>query len=970
MKRRDAGVAVGVIAIVASVLAYRCHRGHAVAPVVSTPVAAGGSGSGSVSRATDPRTQPRGSISGTIRDDHGAPLAGARACATPFGPGFPDEDSRSPRCVASDARGAYRIADALSAFYGVDAMAPEHTPARYTIGDEPNFWLAPGEQRTGVDIVLGAGAVALRGTVSDVSGGPVARAHVRAASRTGRASVFTDTDDQGRFVLWLAPGKAHVFAVADGYARTDERAVAPGTVELLLTPEGSLSGTVIDAVTKQPRAGAQIDVVGLERGERSGRGSTLADERGAFRVARLIPGRYLVHAYDASGYGMSDGSVLVGLGQHVDGVVVRVHRSYQITGAIVLAGSGERCKHGAVDAHHDESGAIDGFASGPDRDGVHAIAGLLPGTYQLTVRCPGQLAEPHYPPVTIANADVTGQVWQVTPGATIRGHLRTHSGELLGGVWLSAYATTPLPHGAVGDADTVTRSDGSYALTGLVAARYGISVRTDRGVAPTLDIAVADGEIVERDIVLDDGGAVRGTVVDARGAAVRRVEVRAGIPRSSALRDPDGALTADDGTFELAGLAPGTYRVYAVRGWDDELRRPGTGENAEQGELVTVAVGRTASVRIVVEEQTRTIHGAVVDAAGAPIGDAYVMAAREPDAGGSAAPRTYWTYDERPALAAPDGTFEVTGLAPGKYTVRAYRKGGGEAIAEHVPTGEIARLQIQTTGSIEGTALGGHPDELAVFVRDAASGFSRTEQFYKSDGAFAVRDLPAGSYMLIVESKQGRGAVPVTLAAGEHKTGVAVPLDPRADLAGTLVELGTHTPVAAVRMFAIPRHGNTGSISFGPEEGANVTDAAGKFAIADAPTGDIVLYGLPHDLAARWNVAVPRRVAATAPSVELGEVGVLMPRIRGGEKLGKLGVAFKPGAPGEWYAERHEVATIDPGGPAAGTALKVGDAVVSVDGIDVTGANVGMFGNALVAPPGATLALGLERGVTVKITLR
>jgi len=79
---------------------------------------------------------------------------------------------------------------------------------------------------------------------------------------------------------------------------------------------------------------------------------------------------------------------------------------------------------------------------------------------------------------------------------------------------------------------------------------------------------------------------------------------------------------------------------------------------------------------------------------------------------------------------------------------------------------------------------------------------------------------------------------------------------------------------------------------------------------------------------------------------------------------------FAPGAPGEWYAERHEVASIDPGGPAAGTGLKVGDAVVSVDGIDVTGVNAGMFGNALVAPAGATLALGLERGVTVKITLR
>src|SRR5262245_37605931 len=178
MKRRDAGVAVGVLAIVASVLAWRCHQSRSSGGAGPTEASgsARGKPAGSNRRVADPHQQPRGSISGTIKDERGAPLAGARACANLWGPGLADEDTRDPICVYADAHGAYRIGDAVAAFYTVDGMAAERVPARYASGDETTFWLAAGEHKTGVDIVLAGGAVALRGTVSDISGGPVARA--------------------------------------------------------------------------------------------------------------------------------------------------------------------------------------------------------------------------------------------------------------------------------------------------------------------------------------------------------------------------------------------------------------------------------------------------------------------------------------------------------------------------------------------------------------------------------------------------------------------------------------------------------------------------------------------------------------------------------------------------------------------------------------------------------------------------
>jgi hypothetical protein len=91
----------------------------------------------------------------------------------------------------------------------------------------------------------------------------------------------------------------------------------------------------------------------------------------------------------------------------------------------------------------------------------------------------------------------------------------------------------------------------------------------------------------------------------------------------------------------------------------------------------------------------------VVDAAGKPVNDAFISAARESDAAGSTHSSVEatrwgdWDSDSVPVLTSTDGTFAVTKLAPGSYSLRAYRKGGGEAVAEHVAVGTTTRLQIK-----------------------------------------------------------------------------------------------------------------------------------------------------------------------------------------------------------------------------------------------------------------------------------
>jgi hypothetical protein len=970
MKRR-LQVAIGIALVAFAVVVWQCRSRSQ--PSSDAPGSGStGSGIGTASQRIDPRTLPRGSIAGTIRDDRGAPIAKARVCTSFDAPALSSQQTRDPICVLADDRGAYRLDKLLAARYFVDAMAPKYTPAS---SGEAGIRLAPGEARTGVDLVLGRGGVEVAGTVVDVSGGPIGHAHVWGQS-AGSATYFAETDDQGKFSLWLKAGRATFYAVADGYAMVREDGQAPDTIELQLTPESSIAGIVVDATTGEPRAGVGVDAVSLEMSRYTQNGSDITDESGHFKISRLLPSRFTLAVRSESGYGRSEGSVLVGLGQQVDGVVIKLHRAYRLSGKIVVAGTKQPCDKASLSITRDAaSGSVDGSARAIDD--MLVIDGVLPGVYHVRVRCNGYYFDGEPPAVTIKDADVGGLVWEVIPGGKIHGHVRTKAGAVAAGASVYTRPTTPLPRGSDSISSSTTDDAGEFTISGLHTARYRLDVSTHAGVAPdALDVPVTTGATTERDIILEEGGTIIGTVVDGRGVPMPHLEVRAGPLKSGFTRDPDGATTAPDGSFKIEGVSPGDYRVYAVRGWSSELRKPGTTADDVQGERVHVDIGGASTVKIVVEEETGVIRGSVVDSDGKPIGDAYVLSARESDAGGAtgnAAGETYWNFDAHPVLTNPDGTFELKRLAAGKYTVRAFRKGGGDAIAEHVATGATARLEIKLTASIEGTVklrTGPPPDDFAVTVRAPALGLTRTERLFRTDGRYAVRDLPAGSFNVVVEARTGRGSLAVTLSVGEHETGADVTLEPLVALTGTLVELGTHTPIPDVRMFAQPQKGSIGSISFGNEVTPNMTDAAGRFVIESAPVGAIVLIGMPREVLVNWRVNLGRTVVATASgSVDLGELGVVRPRIKTGEHAGRLGVRFKQGNEGEWFDERHEVAWIDPKGPAAKSGLVVGDVVVSVDGIDVTGGNTGRFDPLIEAPPGTSIALGLARNATVKIVL-
>ncbi|MBL8626501.1 MAG: carboxypeptidase regulatory-like domain-containing protein [Myxococcales bacterium] len=976
MKRTVAVVVAVIVVLVA--LWWRRDRARAPTPRGAAGAeVAGGRARGAPDKIApdDPRTQPRAAIRGTVRTAGGGPIAGAQVCSRFATDGLASDELRTPPCATTDAAGAYALDDLLPVRHALAASAPAHQPRSWqnARGEIDSFRLAPGEVRTGVDFALPPGGVEVSGTVEDVSGGAIVGALVAiSAGALENVAATTRTDAQGRFTVWSAPGPARLRAHADGYAPGAGDVSAPtARAQLLLTPESSLSGTVVTAGDARPVADAIVAVAG-DDGEPEV--SARSDAQGRFRLTRLVPGRYKPEASGDGYRGEAGESALLGLGQHVDGVVIVVHPASRVRGTVVIdrgGGKVEPCPRGAV-VLADPASRARGRAS-VERDGAFAILSLVPGRYQVRVRCNDQAAQQTYPPIEVAaGADVEGVILAVTPGAVITGSARTAVGAPVVGAWVSARATDageffPGAFARSGD-------DGVYRLTGLRAGTYELEAHADGHAAPSAlpAVTVAPGGVATADVVFPASGVVAGVVVDPAGQPVPGVQVSAGS------RSPDDrATTGDDGRFRLDGVEPGPHRVTVWRGRFEPVPRPGGAEGDDRGEPVTVVAGQTATVRLVVESQDGAITGVVKDAGGEPVGDAWIVAAREPDAPGGAAGagvrQTRWTWGrtDRPVLTGSDGRFTVGGLAAGRYTVRAYRRGGGETAAEHVATGSATTLTIPGTGSIAGTvavATGGAAEAFELAVSDAQTGFERRERFAHTGGAFVLRDLPAGTYVVVAESAAGRVQATVPLAADEDRTGVALVLASKHTVTGRFVDLATGAPVPGVRATVTPTVGagaGLPSIAMGGD-GAALSDARGRFTVGDAPGGLVYVVGLNTERAARWPFV---RWIVELSGDGVHDVGdVPMVARQGDAPPGDFGWSFAEPAPDADPRTRALTISAVRPGPAATAGLVAGDTIVTVDGHDVKGLRVELGLDLLQVPAGTTVTVGLARGVARSLT--
>jgi hypothetical protein len=155
----------------------------------------------------------------------------------------------------------------------------------------------------------------IAGVVTDRSGAPVRLASVTLVSSQPAVKRSVSTDPHGRFMfVGLRAGRYSVTAQKQGFVRTGYGARAPGrpgiaiplmagqklnTMDIVLARGGAVAGVVLDEAG-DPVAGIAVRVhrVTLQDSERRllQVGGDQTDDRGAYRVFQLPPGKYFVSA--------------------------------------------------------------------------------------------------------------------------------------------------------------------------------------------------------------------------------------------------------------------------------------------------------------------------------------------------------------------------------------------------------------------------------------------------------------------------------------------------------------------------------------------------------------------------------------------------------------------------------------------------------------------------------------------------
>ena len=488
-------------------------------------------------------------------------------------------------------------------------------------------------------------------------------------------SVMTTAD--GHFVFRDLPaGRYSISTAAFGYMRNDSpphiAELKDGdkhpAVTLRLWKHGAISGRIGDeagdpmpgvAVTAWRRATVAGRLV-LERG-----GIAESDDRGAYRIASLSPGSYIVGVLassatipvsfvaqlDAAGGDrmalvklLMNGGVRTGEGLHFGDVVVQRSNPLPVLSpdGKVLASSTVFFP-GSADAAEATVVSID---SGESRGGVDIALRFLP-----TVRVSGVVTGPDGPLKHVA--------------------VRLSPPSL-------ADANDVDPSGV---AKAVSDANGKFVFVGVPPGPYIVrSVVMNQATGTTLELAlwaqqpimVGDSDLSNVTLALKPGVRVSGRVEFKGAAAMPRWE------RPFVVLQPVGVSSWNtlagsiraDGTFQTGGSdAPGLYEIamFAPEGW--MLQGVSRGGKPLPDSVIAIGAEDVGDVLLTLGTTVTRLFGPIVGPNGAPDGHA--------DAIVFPADTTLWRdgvlIDRRVRRvhATSTGTFEFTKLLPGDYYLAA-----------------------------------------------------------------------------------------------------------------------------------------------------------------------------------------------------------------------------------------------------------------------------------------------------------
>jgi protocatechuate 3,4-dioxygenase beta subunit/5-hydroxyisourate hydrolase-like protein (transthyretin family) len=737
----------------------------------------------------------------------------------------------------------------------------------------------------------------LSGRVVDAdTGRPIPGVRLVAKARDGGEFLARSGRD-GRYSVPGLPPRPYRLEVDDErfVPWSSEVDVSPGESEsrdVPLVRGAALSGRVVDE-RGTPIEGATIQV--FRGGGRSAirdfvrrmqvRSETVRTARdGSFKATRLEPGggqRLDVRHEDYEDRSM--GGIDLSPGATTSGISVVLRTGLALEG---LVKDEEDRPLGGVEVELQQSRTFRGRRGGMSvtmlgpgsrprketgTDGRFAFRGLAAGDYTLIARRPGY-ARVTLDPVKLAeDGNLEPLELILAPGATISGFLRDGSGAGAPGWHVSARAAGEGGGPAFGPGGLRTEEpsgpDGAFLIEGLAEGEvYDLQVMGPKGLGPRLADVTAPADDVE--ITVEGGGRIHGRVVDAEsGGPVSDFEVsyrpdaRAGVrfffAGGRGGRGPyqPQSFHAEDGAFVLEDVSPGRWTV--------EVSAEGFQPGSASG--VVVEEGRSTEGIDIALSKGGTITGQVVESrSGQPILDATVRAELSGGTERRGMPRVLGR-GENEAVTDADGRYEVTGLAPGTWTVTASHPEWSEATVsvelEDAPA--IANLRLGLGATITGVVLAaGRPVAGAEVALGAAGeagfrGFAGGESSLTGeDGRFRFERLSPGRYTLTALLRS-QSSPPVEAAVSADGTQeVTLTLSEGAVIHGTIAGL-PETQLGRVSVSAM-----------GPDRyfASTRSGADGTFELTGVPEGSITLRASAGDF------VTSTRTASTTVAIEAGQL--------------------------------------------------------------------------------------------------